>query len=245
MSKFLETEFVSTKEVLKFPDHYVALAVMVDDADIQANDDGKKIVPKGTVVGGKNGSVLANLDEPVVEKHADPAVKAGLTTGEDNDVDLNNEIVWEAVTAGHIGNLITITLVDPGKANESLSVSVTGFDITVSLATGADKKITSTPATIVAAVNGDNSAKLLVLAAGTGTDPVEAVGKTHLSGGADPQTTGAEGVLLNDVDVTYGDKEGAMLIHGFVAIDKLPYSTGNAAVAAAAGLVLPMIKFIK
>ena len=243
MSKFLETEFVSTKEVLKFPDHYVALAVMVDDADIQANDDGKKIVPKGTVVGGKNGSVLANLDEPVVEKHADPAVKAELTTGKDNDV--NNEIVWEAVTAGHIGNLITITLEDPGKANESLSVSVTGFDIVVSLATDGDKAITSTPATIVSAVNSDDSAKLLVLAAGTGTDPVEAVGKTHLSGGADPQTTGAEGVLLNDVDVTYGDKEGAMLIHGFVAIDKMPYGDNNAAVAAAAGLVLPMIKFIK
>ena len=77
------------------------------------------------------------------------------------------------------------------------------------------------------------------------TDPVEAVSKTYLSGGADPQTTGAEGVLLNDVDVTHGPKEGAMLVHGFVAVDKLPYSTGNAAVAAAAGLVLPMIKFIK
>lgn len=243
MSKFVETEFVSTKEILKFPDHYVALAVMVDDDGIQANEDGKKIVPKGTVVGGKNNPVLANLDEPVVEKHANPAVKAKLTTGEDNDV--NNEIVWEAVTAGHIGNLITVTLVDPGKANESLAVSVTGFDIVVSLATGADKKITSTPATIVSAVNGDDSAKLLVLAAGEGTDPVEAVSKTYLSGGADPQTTGAEGVLLNDVDVTHGPKEGAMLVHGFVAIDKMPYGDNNAAVAAAAGLVLPMIKFIK
>jgi len=81
------------------------------------------------------------------------------------------------LTAGHIGNLITVTLVDPGKANESLSITVTGFDIVVSLATGGDKAITSTPATIVAAVNGDDSAKLLVLAAGTGTDPVEAVVK--------------------------------------------------------------------
>lgn len=244
MSKFLETEFVSTKEILKFPYHYVALAVMVDDDGIQANEDGKKIVPKGTVVGGKNNPVLANLDEPVVEKHANPAVKAELTTGK-SDGSVNNKIVWKAVTAGHIGNLITIALVDPNDANKSLAVSVDGFDITVSLATGADKAITSTPATIVSAVNGDNSAKLLVLAAGTGTDPVEAVGKTHLSGGADPQTTGAEGVLLNDVDVTYGDKEGAMLIHGFVAIDKMPYGDNNAAVAAAAGLVLPMIKFIK
>jgi len=34
------------------------------------------------------------LMKPVVEKHADPAVKAKLTTGEDNDV--NNEIVWKA-----------------------------------------------------------------------------------------------------------------------------------------------------
>jgi len=30
MSKFVETEYGSTKEILKFPDHYVALAVMVD-----------------------------------------------------------------------------------------------------------------------------------------------------------------------------------------------------------------------
>mgnify|MGYP000924662579 CR=1 FL=1 len=243
MSKFTEQEYGSTKEILKFPDHYVALAVMVSDDGVEANEFGKKIVPKGTIVGGASNPVLENLDEPVVEKHADPAVKAKLTTGEDNDV--NNEIVWEAVTAGHIGNLITITLVDPNDAEQSLSVTVDGFDITVSLATGADKKITSTPVAIVAAVNDDASAKLLVLAAGTGTDPVEAVGKTYLSGGADPQTTGAEGVLLNDVDVTHGAKEGAMLIHGFVAVDKLPYGENNAAVAAAAAEVLPMIKFIK
>lgn len=32
----------------------------------------------------------------------------------------------------------------------------------------------------------------------------------------------AEGVLLTDVDVTYGDAPGAMVIHGFIALDKLP-----------------------
>ena len=37
---------------------------MVDDADVQANEDGK-IVPKGTIVGGKSSPVLANLNEPV------------------------------------------------------------------------------------------------------------------------------------------------------------------------------------
>lgn len=137
MSKFLETEFVSTKEVLKFSDHYVALAVMVDDAGIQANDDGKKIVPKGTIVGGKTKAVLDNLGEPVVDK-------------------------------------------------------------------------------FVAAAGQD-----------------------------DASAEGAEGVLLNDVDVTHGAKEGAMLIHGFVAVDKLPYGDDNADAAEAAAEVLPMIKFIK
>ncbi len=32
----------------------------------------------------------------------------------------------------------------------------------------------------------------------------------------------AEGVLFEDVDVTHGPASGALLIHGFVAIDKLP-----------------------
>jgi len=138
MSKFVETAYGSTKEILKFPDHYVALAVMVDDTGVTAVN-GKKIVPKGTIVGGKENSVLTALDEPVADK-------------------------------------------------------------------------------FVAA-----------------TEEPE----------ADASATGAEGVLLNDVDVTYGPKEGAMLIHGFVAIDKLPYGEENEDAAEVAGELLPMIKFIK
>ena len=36
-----------------------------------------------------------------------------------------------------------------------------------------------------------------------------------------------------------------MLIHGFVAVDKLPYGTSNADAAAKAGALLGMVKFIK
>lgn len=32
----------------------------------------------------------------------------------------------------------------------------------------------------------------------------------------------AEGVLLNDVDVTYGDTPGALVIHGFIDKDEIP-----------------------
>lgn len=49
--KFTETKYTNKKEILKFPDHYVNLAVTVDDTGIVANADGRKIVPAGTIIG--------------------------------------------------------------------------------------------------------------------------------------------------------------------------------------------------
>ena len=125
--KFVETTYTNKKEILKFPDHYVAIAVTVDDEGIEANEEGKKIIPAGTIVGGKTKAVIANLDEPVVKKN---------TQGTDADA--------------------------------------------------------------------------------------------------------AEGVLFNDVDVTYGASSGAMLIHGFIEVDKLPEAPAVDAIAA-----LKQIRFIK
>lgn len=51
---------------------------------------------------------------------------------------------------------------------------------------------------------------------------------------------GAEGVLFSDVDVTYGPAPGAALIHGFVALDKLPEAPVAAAITA-----LKQITFLK
>lgn len=120
MSKFVQTDYGNTKEILKFPDHYVAIAVTVDDEGVVAVD-GKKIVPAGTIVGG---GTLADPDEMV-------------------------------------------------------------------------KKATTTP--------GEDDA---------------------------PDTTDAEGVLLNDVDVTYGPAPGAMVIHGFIDETKLPEAPDDAERAA-------------
>jgi hypothetical protein len=60
--RFTETSYTNKKEILKFPDHYVNLAITVSDAGIAANSEGKKIVPAGTILGGgflSNESVLA------------------------------------------------------------------------------------------------------------------------------------------------------------------------------------------
>jgi hypothetical protein len=62
VSKFVQTSYSNTKDILKFPDHFVALAIRVSDAGVAANAEGKKIVPAGTILGGgflANESVLA------------------------------------------------------------------------------------------------------------------------------------------------------------------------------------------
>lgn len=46
-----------------------------------------------------------------------------------------------------------------------------------------------------------------------------------------------EGVLLHDVDVTYGDAPCTMIIHGFIDSTKIPAQPST-------GVDLPMIKFL-
>lgn len=116
MSKFVQTDYTNTKEILKFPDHYVSLAVTIDDTGITANADGKKIVPAGTILG------------------------------------------------GFLGN-----------------------------STNKAKKATTT---------------------------------------GDPTASDAQGVLLTDVDVTYGPASGSAVIHGFIDTTKLPVAPAAEEVAA-------------
>lgn len=118
MSKFVQTTYTNKTGILKFPDHYVNVAVTVSDVGVTAVG-GKKIVPAGTILGG-------------------------------------------------------------------------GF---------------------------------------LASESVQAV-KTN--------AVGAEGVLFNDTDVTYGPAPGAALIHGFVALDKLPEAPVAAAITA-----LKQITFLK
>lgn len=128
--KFVQTDYGNKKNILKFPDHVVAIPVTVDDTGITANEDGKKIVPAGTNVGGVTAPVLINMDQLVCEKNSD----------------------------GETG------------------------------------------------------------AAGAAVD--------------------AEGVLINDVDVTYGPASGAMVIHGFINLENLPEMPHANAVKALAGRVI-------
>lgn len=105
----------------------------------------------------------------------------------------------------------------------TLGVTVDDTGIT---ANADGKKIVSAGAIIGGGVLSDNTKKVSVkntqgVAAGTAGAGVD-----------------AEGVLLNDVDVTYGPASGAMIIHGFIALDKLPAAPVADAVTALKGRVL-------
>ena len=67
--KMVITTFGNSVGILKFPDHYVTLAVTVDNAGIVANADGKKIVPAGTILTGKTTSALAGTDQYVIKNN--------------------------------------------------------------------------------------------------------------------------------------------------------------------------------
>lgn len=97
------------------------------------------------------------------------------------------DLTYTAKETGYAGNDIAVTHVDPAGANKTLAVSVSGTDITVSLATNGGSAITSTAAQVKAAVNAHATASGLVTCEdeGAGTGVVNAVVKTNLAAGTD------------------------------------------------------------
>jgi len=229
MSFYAETTYSNTKQIL-LCDHKVAINVLVSDSGIVANSEGKKIVPAGTIVGGSTKPVLTNRGEPVAKKNTQ-AVFAKLEL-DNASPDANSKVTITAKEAGVAGDSIKVEFLDPGDTSQALSVSIVGDTIVVSLATSADSVITSTAAQVATAINEHLVANQLVSAeaSGDGSTVVEAHAATALSGGSAGYL--AEGVLLYDVDVTHGANTGAMLIHGFVLLDRLPETPCADAIAA-------------
>ena len=116
---------------------------------------------------------------------AEADAKAKLSTGV---VASDNAILYTAKEAGVAGNAITVTHVDPPGNDAALDVTVSGTDITVSLATDGASAVTSKADAVVDAVNADAEANLLVAASSAvgdsnGTGTVAALAKTNLAGG--------------------------------------------------------------
>ena len=231
MSFYAETQYSNTKQIL-LCDHKVAINVLVSDSGIVANSEGKKIVPAGTIVGGSTKPVLTNRGEPVAKKNTQ-AVFAKLELDNASPT-ANSKVTFTAKEAGTIGNSIKVQFLNPGGVSKPFEISIDGDTIVVSLATDDSGALISTAAEVANSINEHLLANKLVLAEASddGSTVVEAHAATALSGGSDGTGYLAEGVLLYDVDVTHGANTGAMLIHGFVLLDRLPEAPCADAIAA-------------
>lgn len=113
-------------------------------------------------------------------------VKASLKTGV---VGSNNAVTWTAKGTGVNGNKVRLRLVNPGTVSAALSVSVSGQEITVNLATSAGSAITTTAAQLMTAITASAPATALLGTAATGASSgagvLTAVPWTYLSGGVD------------------------------------------------------------
>ena len=219
--KFKQTDYLGTKQILKFPDHYVAMSVSVSDVGIVADEYGEKIIPAGTIVGG-NGVILNPTN--LVSDVNIGFVKAALTTA---FATANSNLTFSAREEGTAGNAVKVALVAQDLADQVLSVAVAGTTITVNLATDENKAIITTANDVIAIITENDIARDLVsvenIKNSDGSGIVSTIAATALSGGANGTAGTAEGVLMNDVDVTYGPANGAMIIHGFIDITKMPY----------------------
>ncbi len=117
-------------------------------------------------------------------KNAAKETKATLTTALTGN---NNDLKYTSKLNGALGNAITVEYVDPDGVNAELAVSVDGTAITVSLATGATKAITTTASDIATAIAAHAEANALVAVANAGLDTgvgtVTEMAATALTGG--------------------------------------------------------------
>ena len=134
---------------------------------------------------------------------------ATLTTGTSG----TNEITYEAVTPGVAGNDITIAYTEDTPGSALIVISVTGTDISVEMA-DAGSVISSTAAEVVAAINADADAKLLVTASGTDTGLMVTMEATNLNTSLTEvqfnvglTIQGGEKVDINSVVINYFDKD--------------------------------------
>ena len=127
-------------------------------------------------------ALRAERDSAAVAGQTSARSASAVLGGEDNAA-----VMITAAASGSDGNAITVALVDPGAASQSLSVAVAGTAITVTLATDTASAVTTTADELVAALSGDTEAGALVVAAladgSDGTGVVAAAAATALAGG--------------------------------------------------------------
>lgn len=122
--------------------------------------------------------------EIVCKEYNGSSANAKLTT---KLLGTNNNLLYTSIEQTTDANKISIQYTYPGIPGQSLSVTVTGFDINISLATDGTSQIITTATQIKDAVNSNPNANILVTVTNApgndGSGLVAAMPKKYLSGG--------------------------------------------------------------
>jgi hypothetical protein len=113
-------------------------------------------------------------------------------------------VTFTADVAGTDAEKWSIALIDPGEADQALSIEVDEetFEINISLATDSAGDITTTATALVTAFNGVDELDGVITASGSGATPLTAAVAAHLDGGVNG-TLGAKGEVVFDDSYLY------------------------------------------
>lgn len=204
------------KELLLNVEGYIARPATISKAalpDMKPDADGHYIVPQGTLVVGKSGSILENPLQEVVQATV-TQTRATATVA--------SKFTVTAKTAGVVA--YTVTLVKGTNGNSS--VSFDGTDVKVTLAVNRSGNVKTTYKDVVDLINNDatvNSYVVAKLVDGEDGSDVAAETTETLAGGAAEAVTGdIDGILYHSVDVSAGEAPCTVLIRGVVNVDNMP-----------------------
>lgn len=203
--------------ILYFTENYVAKPIMLDKTTITgltANADGKFIIPRGTFLTGTAGSL---------KERPNQVAKQAVFTGVAGTLNLLTYV--RIVDKQESNRVLTFKVTKPAKATTTATVAVSGLTIEIKVANDGTNILT-TLGDIVTLINGNMEANSLCVASLTDETKADTVATEVASavtaGGANDTGTGdVDGILMHSVDVTDGEATGALVLAGFVDLDKI------------------------
>lgn len=222
--------------ILYFTENYVAKPIMVNKTTITgltANADGKFIIPRGTFLTGTAGSL---------KERPNQVAKQAVFTGVAGTLNLLTHV--RIVDKQESNRVLTFKVTKPAKATTTATVAVSGLTIEIKVANDGTNILT-TLGDIVTLINGNMEANSLCVASLTDETKADTVATEVASavtaGGANDTGTGdVDGILMRSVDVTDGEATGALVLAGFVDLDKI-----NIEPSTNFKTKLPMIAFLR
>ena len=203
--------------ILYFTENYVAKPIMLNKTTITgltANADGKFIIPRGTFLTGTAGSL---------KERPNQVAKQAVFTGVAGTLNLLTYV--RIVDKQKSNRVLTFKVIKPAKATTTATVAVSGLTIEIKVANDGTNILT-TLGDIVTLINGNMEANSLCVASLTDETKADTVATEVASavtaGGANDTGTGdVDGILMHSVDVTDGEATGALVLAGFVDLDKI------------------------